>query len=82
MALNAIKYIPKICLITRCEQDQVQYITQIGTGNYNAQTAAVYTDLSLITASQEIGRDAANFTLKTWGLPISKDSMIHYSLRQ
>lgn len=51
----------KICLITRCEQDQVQYITQIGTGNYNAQTAAVYTDLSLITANQEIGKDAAIF---------------------
>lgn len=51
----------KICLITRCEQDKVQYITQIGTGNYNAQTAAIYTDVSLITTNQNIGKDAANF---------------------
>ncbi len=51
----------KICLITRCEQDKVQYITQIGTGNYNAQTAAIYTDLSLITANQKVGKDAAAF---------------------
>ncbi len=51
----------KICLITRYEAEKVQYITQIGTGNYNAQTAAIYTDLALITANQEIGKDAVTF---------------------
>lgn len=51
----------KICLITSIEKDRVSYITQIGTGNYNEKTAKLYTDLSLITANQEIGTDAFNF---------------------
>lgn len=51
----------KICLVTRKEGDVIQYITQVGTGNYNAQTAGIYTDLSLITSDARIGRDAAAF---------------------
>ncbi|MCL2768281.1 MAG: polyphosphate kinase 1, partial [Synergistaceae bacterium] len=51
----------KVCLITRKEFGKIQYITQIGTGNYNEKTAKQYTDLSLITANQDIGRDAADF---------------------
>ena len=51
----------KICLITRRERGKIQYITQIGTGNYNEKTAKLYTDFSLMTASEEIGEDAANF---------------------
>ena len=51
----------KICLITYRNRNDIQYITQIGTGNYNEKTAAMYTDLSLMTANQAIGRDAAEF---------------------
>ena len=51
----------KVCLITRLERGRPQYITQIGTGNYNERTAKLYADLSLITASEEIGRDANTF---------------------
>lgn len=51
----------KICLITYRNRNEIQYITQIGTGNYNEKTATMYTDLSLMTANQEIGRDAAEF---------------------
>jgi polyphosphate kinase len=51
----------KICLITKKENGKIQYVTQIGTGNYNEKTAKQYTDLSLITANQEIGKDAATF---------------------
>ena len=51
----------KICLITRREHGNIRYITQIGTGNYNEKTAAIYTDLSLLTADQSIGRDANEF---------------------
>ena len=51
----------KICLITRREHGTIRYITQIGTGNYNEKTAAMYTDLSLITADQDIGQDANEF---------------------
>lgn len=49
----------KVCLITRETADGVQYITQVGTGNYNEKTAALYTDFSLLTADQEVGADAA-----------------------
>ena len=51
----------KICLITRRERGHIQYITQIGTGNYNEKTAKLYTDLCLMTASPAIGLDAAAF---------------------
>jgi polyphosphate kinase len=59
--LSGYKVHSKICLITKKESGKIQYITQIGTGNYNEKTAKQYTDLSLITANQEIGRDAATF---------------------
>ena len=51
----------KVCLITRKELGKICYITQIGTGNYNERTAKQYTDLSMITANPEIGRDATSF---------------------
>lgn len=51
----------KICLITRSEKNKIQYITQFGTGNYNEKTAALYSDLSLITADMDLGQDAVLF---------------------
>ncbi len=51
----------KICLITRNERGTVRHITQVGTGNYNEKTAKLYTDVSLVTASESIGADAAEF---------------------
>ena len=51
----------KICLITRQERDKLQYLTQIGTGNYNEKTVHLYTDLSLLTADPLIGEDANRF---------------------
>ena len=51
----------KICCITRQTENGLQYITQLGTGNYNEKTAKLYTDLSLITTSPTIGRDATEF---------------------
>lgn len=56
--IDGLKVHSKLCLITRKDGDQIQYITQIGTGNYNEKTARLYTDLSLITADQEIGEEA------------------------
>ena len=50
----------KLCLITRKNGGQVEYITQIGTGNYNEKTSRLYTDLSLMTANVEIGLEASN----------------------
>ena len=57
--LNGYKVHSKLCLISRKTDSGVSYITQIGTGNYNEKTSVLYTDLSLITADQEIGREAA-----------------------
>ncbi|MDY5021877.1 MAG: polyphosphate kinase 1 [Blautia sp.] len=57
--LNVYKVHSKLCLISRKTEEGVSYVTQIGTGNYNEKTSAMYTDLSLITANQEIGKEAA-----------------------
>ena len=57
--LDGLKVHSKLCLITRKEEGRIEYITQIGTGNYNEKTARLYTDLSLMTANPKIGREAA-----------------------
>lgn len=59
--LEGLKVHSKICLITRTGEQGIEQITQIGTGNYNEKTAALYTDLSFITADPVIGEDAAAF---------------------
>lgn len=51
----------KICLITRKKGKKFEYITQLGTGNYNEKTSKIYTDLSYITSRQDIGEDAVKF---------------------
>ena len=57
--LDGLKVHSKLLLITRKQEDRVEYITQIGTGNYNEDTVRLYTDYALMTASPEIGADAA-----------------------
>ena len=57
--LEHYKVHSKLCLITRRGANGIQYITQIGTGNYNEKTARLYTDLSLMTADEQLGMDAA-----------------------
>ena len=51
----------KVCLITARHDGNINYITHIGTGNFNAKTARLYTDYALITADEGIGRDATQF---------------------
>ena len=51
----------KVCLITRKERNNIQYITQIGTGNYNERTVKLYTDYCFITTNTAIGEDAVLF---------------------
>jgi len=57
--LDGYKVHSKLCLITRRVGTELAYITHVGTGNFNETTARLYTDLSLLTADEEIGRDAA-----------------------
>ncbi len=57
--LDGLKVHSKLLLITRMHGEQVEYTTQIGTGNYNEDTVRLYTDYALMTASPEIGAEAA-----------------------
>ncbi|MBO5567802.1 MAG: polyphosphate kinase 1, partial [Clostridia bacterium] len=56
--IEHLKVHSKLCLITRVRNGMPFYITQIGTGNYNEKTSRLYTDLSLLTSDQEIGKEA------------------------
>ena len=72
--LDGLKVHSKLCLITRKEEGRIEYITQIGTGNYNEKTARLYTDLSLMTANPKIGREAAQvFQALSLGDVVEKD---------
>jgi len=56
--LDDMKVHSKLCLITRKDGNEISYITQVGTGNYNEKTSTMYTDYSLMTANLEIGKEA------------------------
>lgn len=58
--LDGYKVHSKLCLITRKNDNHVEYYTQIGTGNYNEKTSRLYTDLSLMTSDPAIGLEASN----------------------
>lgn len=58
--LSDYKIHAKLCLITRKIHNQIRYITQVGTGNYNEKTSELYTDLSFISTDQAMGEDATH----------------------
>ena len=57
--LEELKVHSKLLLITLRDGNEVSYITQVGTGNYNERTSALYTDMTLMTANRDIGSDAS-----------------------
>ena len=57
--LEELKVHSKLLLITLRDGNDVTYITQVGTGNYNERTSKLYTDLTLLTADKAIGADAS-----------------------
>lgn len=59
--LDYLKIHSKLCVITYRGKKGIQYITQVGTGNYNEKTVDQYTDLSLMTANPKIGIEALTF---------------------
>ena len=59
--IEGYKVHSKLCQITYRNRNEISYITQIGTGNYNEKTATMYTDVSLMTANKDIGEDASAF---------------------
>ncbi len=65
--LDNLKVHSKICLVTtRGDEGHIFYYTQIGTGNYNEETALTYTDFSLLTADQELGREVNDVFTKLY----------------
>jgi len=75
--IDRLKVHSKICLITRKSGKNVQYITQVGTGNYNESTARLYTDLCLITANSDIGKETAEvFRRLLMGETISETNLL------
>jgi polyphosphate kinase len=58
--LLGLKVHCKIALIVRREQDGIRRYLHLGTGNYNATTARLYTDLSLFTCNADLGADATD----------------------
>ena len=74
--LDGYKVHSKLCLVTKKSEGQVEYYTQIGTGNYNEKTARLYTDLSLMTANVEIGLEAAK-VFQTLSMEETVDNVQH-----
>lgn len=57
--LAGLKTHAKVTLVVRREPEGLRRYMHIGTGNYNPKTAALYTDLSLLTTDPRIGDDAS-----------------------
>ncbi len=60
-ALDDYKVHCKVCQVVMNEMGRKTYITQVGTGNYNEKTAKLYTDFSIITYNQKLGKDVSHF---------------------
>ncbi len=58
----------KILLIVRRENGVLRRYCHFGTGNYNENTARIYSDLSLLTANEHLGADASQFFNSVTGL--------------
>ena len=58
--IGGLKVHSKILLIERSEGSGMRYYSHIGTGNFNEKTARRYTDFSLITQDQNVGKDIYN----------------------
>lgn len=55
-----LKVHAKLCMVVRREKDGIRRYMHLGTGNYNATTARIYTDFGLMTCDPGIGEDVAN----------------------
>ena len=55
-----LKVHSKLCMVVRREKDGIRRYMHLGTGNYNASTSRIYTDMGLLTCDRQIGEDVAN----------------------
>jgi len=65
-----LKLHAKVALVSRLEPQGMKLYTHLSTGNYNASTARLYTDLAILTSHPEIGADARNFFDSVWSQKI------------
>ncbi|MGB5945272.1 RNA degradosome polyphosphate kinase [Paenisporosarcina sp.] len=59
--MHNLKTHSKITLVVRNQNGRIERFVHLGTGNYNDQTAKVYTDMGIITTKKNFGIDATNF---------------------
>ncbi|WP_335870414.1 RNA degradosome polyphosphate kinase [Bacillus sp. 2205SS5-2] len=59
--MTYLKTHSKITLVVRRKNGHIERFVHLGTGNYNDQTAKLYTDIGLITSKRKFGIDATNF---------------------
>jgi polyphosphate kinase len=57
--LVGLKTHAKLCLVVRKEADGLRRYIHLGTGNYNPDTARIYTDFSVFTCKEDIASDAS-----------------------
>jgi len=55
-----LKVHAKLCMVVRREKDGIRRYVHLGTGNYNATTARIYTDFGLLTCDKKIGEDVTH----------------------
>jgi polyphosphate kinase len=71
--LVGLKVHSKVALIVRKEGDEIRRYVHLGTGNYNAVTAHLYTDLGLFTTDEEIGADVTDLFNYLTGYSAKRD---------
>lgn len=78
-----LKLHAKIALVTRIEEFGPRLYTHLSTGNYNAATAQIYTDLALLTSNPDFGADARHFfdTIWTGKVPTQFKQLVSAPLR-
>ena len=65
----------KLCLVIRREGDGIRRYMHFGTGNYNEQTAGLYSDISYMTCNEELAQDATDFFNSITGFSEPKEYM-------
>lgn len=59
--IKGLKTHAKICIVIRREPQGIRRYIHFGTGNYNENTAKLYSDISYMTADEDLGFDASAF---------------------
>jgi polyphosphate kinase len=71
--LPGLKVHSKVAMVVRREDDGLQRYLHLGTGNYNAATARIYTDLGLLTSRPDLTEEAAELFNSLTGYSDKRD---------